>query len=192
MSSWQLSWHVTLWSQLRVQHQPGLRASGLWRGPSGVISTSQPLQCRFAFLWLFLRDKDINNHSQVRPAYFSTANKGSFFDLINTSYEPFVALLAAAGAVASFVLYQTILNTGKKRRRRRSGGGEIEWRNILESLTNPMEKTERRMYPSWLDWVERNIKYVESPDVQIYKYLTSRTVNLFQITLSIVSFGLLH
>ena len=49
----------------------------------------------------------------MRPAYFSTANKGSFFDLINTSYEPFVALLAAAGAVASFVLYQTILNRGK-------------------------------------------------------------------------------
>ena len=84
----------------------------------------------------------------MRPAYFSTANKGSFFDLINTSYEPFVALLAAAGAVASFVLYQTILNTGKKRRRRRSEGGELEWRNILKSLANPMEKTERRMYPS--------------------------------------------
>ena len=85
----------------------------------------------------------------MRPAYFSTANKGSFFDLINTSYEPFVALLAAAGAVASFVLYQTILNTGKKRRRRRDGGGdqlmEGEWRNILKSFTNPMKKTEWRM-----------------------------------------------
>ena len=85
----------------------------------------------------------------MRPAYFSTVNKGSFFDLINTSYEPFVALLAAAGAVASFVLYQTILNTGKKRRRRRAGGGdqlmEGEWRNILKSFTNPIEKTEWRM-----------------------------------------------
>ena len=88
----------------------------------------------------------------MRPAYFSTANKGSFFDLINTSYEPFVALLAAAGAVASFVLYQTILNTGKKRRRRQAGGSDqllgVEWRSILKSLTNPMEKTEQRMYPS--------------------------------------------
>ena len=85
----------------------------------------------------------------MRPAYFSTANKGSFFDLINTSYEPFVALLAAAGAVASFVLYQTILNTGKKRRRRRAGDGDQlmgeEWRNILIPFTNPMERTERRM-----------------------------------------------
>ena len=85
----------------------------------------------------------------MRPAYFSTVNKGSFFDLINTSYEPFVALLAAAGAVASFVLYQTILNTGKKRKRRRAGGSdqlmEGEWRNILKSFTNPMKKTEWRM-----------------------------------------------
>ena len=38
-------WHVTLWSKLRVQHQPGLRAPGLWRGPSGCIPTSQALQC---------------------------------------------------------------------------------------------------------------------------------------------------
>ena len=43
--------------------------------------------------------------------------QGSFLDLINTSYEPFIALLAAAGAVASFFLFQAINNAGRRRRR---------------------------------------------------------------------------
>ena len=42
-------WHVTLWSQLCFQHQPGVRAPGIWRGPSSSIPTSQALQCRYSF-----------------------------------------------------------------------------------------------------------------------------------------------
>ena len=53
---------------------------------------------------------------QVRPV-LSTPARGSFFDLINTSYEPLLVLLAAGGAALSFILYQTIVNNGKRRKR---------------------------------------------------------------------------
>ena len=43
---------------------------------------------------------------QVRPGVFTPGKQGSFLDLINTSYEPFILLLAAGGAVLSFLLYQ--------------------------------------------------------------------------------------
>ena len=53
---------------------------------------------------------------KVRPV-FASPTRGSFFDLINTSYEPFLILLAAGGAALSFILYQAILNNGRRRKR---------------------------------------------------------------------------
>ena len=60
-------WHVTLWSQLCVQHQPGVRAPGIRRGPSGSIPTSQALQCSYSFLWClyFLQSKIISGAACV-------------------------------------------------------------------------------------------------------------------------------
>ena len=56
---------------------------------------------------------------------YSSPGQGSFLDLINTSYEPFIALLAAAGAVASFFLFQAINNAGRRRRRRDIEGDSV-------------------------------------------------------------------
>ena len=53
-------------------------------------------------------------------------NKNSFLSLINTSYEPFVAILAVGGAVLSFVLFQAIQQQGKRRRRKRDNEFEFE------------------------------------------------------------------
>ena len=53
---------------------------------------------------------------QVRPGIINPKDRqGSFLDLINTSYEPFVLILAAGGAVLSFLLYQVILTMGRRR-----------------------------------------------------------------------------
>ena len=55
----------------------------------------------------------------INPGYvLSNRNKGSFLNLINTSYEPFVAILALGGAILSFVLFQAIQQQGKRRKRR--------------------------------------------------------------------------
>lgn len=65
----------------------------------------------------------------VSPGYvLSNRNRGTFLNLINTSYEPFVAILALGGAILSFVLYQEILRRGKKRRKRYN---EIEFDNFI-------------------------------------------------------------
>ena len=69
------------------------------------------------------------HHPQGRAALasllYSSPGQGSFLDLINTSYEPFIALLAAAGAVASFFLFQAINNAGRRRRRRDTEGDSV-------------------------------------------------------------------
>ena len=53
----------------------------------------------------------------LNPGYvMSTRNKGTFLDLINISFEPFVLILAAGGAVLSFVLFQAIQNNGRRKR----------------------------------------------------------------------------
>ena len=58
---------------------------------------------------------------QIRPGVLSPRDQGSLLDLINTSYEPFVLILAAGGAVLSFLLYQVILTKGRRRGFRRGG-----------------------------------------------------------------------
>ena len=53
----------------------------------------------------------------LKPGYvLSNRNKGSFLDLINISFEPFVLILAAGGAVLSFVLFQAIQSNGRRKR----------------------------------------------------------------------------
>ena len=56
------------------------------------------------------------SYYKVRPV-LSTPPRGSFLDLINISYEPFLLLLAVGGAALSFILYQTILNNGRRKKR---------------------------------------------------------------------------
>ena len=47
------------------------------------------------------------------------------------------------------------------------GGGVEEYSDTFYKSHGENRAENVIMYPSWLDWVERNIKYVESPDVQI-------------------------
>ena len=59
----------------------------------------------------------VHSQYQVQPL-LTHPPRGSIFDLINTSYEPFLLLLALGGAGLSFILYQAILNNGRRRRKR--------------------------------------------------------------------------
>ena len=58
----------------------------------------------------------LHSQYQVQPL-ISHPTRGSIFDLINTSYEPFLLLLALAGAGLSFLLYQAIVNNGRRKKR---------------------------------------------------------------------------
>ena len=59
----------------------------------------------------------LQSQYQVQPPLLTTPSRGSIFDLINTSYEPFLLLLALGGAGLSFILYQAILNNGRRKKR---------------------------------------------------------------------------
>jgi len=69
---------------------------------------------------------------QVRPGIISPRDDGSLLDLINVSYEPFVLILAAVGAVLSFLLYQVIQTKGRRRGVRRAAGRNTN----VEELTH--------------------------------------------------------
>ena len=58
----------------------------------------------------------LHSQYQVKPL-LSHPTRGSIFDLINTSYEPFLLILALGGAGLSFILYQAILNNGRRKKR---------------------------------------------------------------------------
>ena len=59
----------------------------------------------------------LHSHYQVQPPLLTRPARGSIFDLINTSYEPFLLILALGGAGLSFILYQAILNNGRRKKR---------------------------------------------------------------------------
>ena len=58
----------------------------------------------------------LHSQYQVQPL-LTHPPRGSLFDLINTSYEPFLLILALGGAGLSFILYQAILNNGRRKKR---------------------------------------------------------------------------
>ena len=71
---------------------------------------------------------------QIRPGVLTPRVDGSFLDLINVSYEPFVLILAAGGAVLSFLLYQVILTKGRRKGFRRATGVTSNLEDIAQGV----------------------------------------------------------
>ena len=85
-------------------------------GPESIFNINRGVSPIIGFGVIHPLPPALQSQYQLQPL-LTHPPRGSIFDLINTSYEPFILILALAGAGLSFLLYQAIVNNGRRKKR---------------------------------------------------------------------------